>query len=786
MFFFNCRFWKIKQYVFIPLLIISLVFIINKADAQTLDSIEIKIQNHLNDTSFLKKSLIILLEPNIVGTEKADSLANIIKQQCIKQNYLKGIALSIRYQGIKLFNKGDFRSSISLFLKSLNLFEGINDSSGIISTTQSLSSSYFNTGKQDSAIMLCNKVIKSYKYRNELNKVAACYNTLGGIYWAKGDFSSSADAFYKSLDYKVKLNDSLGIANTYNNIGILFDSQQKLTEALEMYNKSLEIYKKKASKRGIGRAYNNIAVVLKNLNKYGEAVEMLLKSLEIDKQLGNIDDQGKTMNNIGQLYLKMNDPQSAITYFNNALVIFTKNNNENGKTASFLNLGHAYLKLGETGKALNYFNRSLSMAQAIKSVEFIKESYENLYKLYKSIGNVGKALQYHELYSNLNDSLRSIDNLNKLDELKIKYETERKETENILLSKDNLIQNMEIAKQKSVNWFLILVSSLLFILLCLISFGLFTFRRDNHNLLLKNTEINQQKEEIEAQRDQLELLNSTLNNQNEEILAQRDQIEIKNRIISASNLRLTENIEYASRIQMALLPDIEILHNYFADQFIIYNPKDIVSGDFYWVWPHENKIYFSVADCTGHGVSGAFMSILAYNYLKDSIITKGLTNPNEIISFIENEVENNLYRNINRHEMKDGLDIILCCFDKKESTLEYSGAHSSFIHISNNVLTTHKTDRYSIGSRVNENINFTNHKIFLNQGDKLIFYTDGYIDQLDTSRKRKIGNNLFKSLIENTQDLAMAEQKKRIEKFFNEWKGNYEQIDDVLIWSLKV
>jgi len=489
--------WRFRKAILSLLniaLLLTIIFIGNKVKSQSIDSIDIKLQKYYNDSSFLKKSLIELLEPTTIGTKKADSIENIISNHCIKLNYSKGIALSYRYQGTKLFNGGDYKGSINFLIKSLKLLEDLNDSNLINLTKQSLANSYFNMGKQDSAIILCNLVIKSYKYRNELKRLAACYNTLGGIYWAKGDFSKAADAFYKSLDYKVKLNDSLGIANTYNNIGILFDSQQKLTEALEMYNKSLEIYKKKGVKRGIGRAYNNIAVVLKNLNRSGEAVEMLLKSLEIDKQLGNIDDQGKTMNNIGQLYLQLNNYQSAINHFINARAIFNKINNQNGETASVLNLGYAYFKIGDNAKALAFFTQSLQKAQEIKSVEFTKESYENLYKLYKKIGNNAKALQYHESFSGLNDSLRSIDNLNKLDELKVKYESERKETENILLNKENQIRKVDIDRQKSVNFFLILLSGLFFILLCLIGIGLFTIRKDNQNLLLKNTEISQQKE----------------------------------------------------------------------------------------------------------------------------------------------------------------------------------------------------------------------------------------------------------------------------------------------------
>ncbi len=757
-----------------------------ESEAQNIDSLGISLSKNLTDTSSLKNIITELQQPALIGTPKADSLAAIIKTQSEHLNYSKGIALSYRYLGIRGFNKGDYKNSTSYFQKSLSLFIELGDSVCITASNQSLASSYFNIGKQDSAIFFCAKAIRSYKKRTELKKLASCYNTLGGIFWSKGDLSAAADAFYKSLDLKVKLGDSLGIANTYNNIGILFDSQHKLPEALEMYNKSLEIYQKKSIKRGIGRAYNNIAIVLKNMNRFGEAIEMLLKSLEIDKQLGNVDDQGKTLNNIGQLYLQMNDALSSIKFFNSAKEVFSKNKNLNGEAATVLNLGHANLKQGNLAQALNHFNQGLFMAQRIHSVELINESYESLCKVYKKNGNSSRALYYHELHSTLSDSLRSLESLNKLDELKIKYETELKETEIVLLNKDRHIRTLEIEKQKSINKFLVLISGLLVILVCLIGIGWFTIRRDNQNLLLKNNEINQQKEEIEAQRDQLELLNTTLNQQNEEILAQRDHIKTKNIIISATNRRLTENIEYASRIQKALLPEVDQINNYFSDHFIIYEPKDIVSGDFYWMWPQANKIYFSVVDCTGHGVSGAFMSILAYNYLKDSVITKGLSNPEEIISFISNEVENNLYYNIPRHDIMDGMDIIVCCYNKDDNSLEFSGAHSSFYLIRDNALKSFKTDRYSIGSHVSQTESFSNQRVQLQKGDKLIFYTDGYMDQLNVFTKKKIGGTAFKNLIQSTENLSMSEQKQSIMNFFDQWRGDYEQIDDVLVWTIIV
>ncbi|NVO11960.1 MAG: tetratricopeptide repeat protein [Bacteroidales bacterium] len=756
------------------------------ANPQIIDSIDARIQRHKTDTSVLRVSLVELQKSSLIGSKKADSLVQVILYQSQFNKFSCGIALSYHYFGLKSLKDGNYKSSSTFLKKSLTIFEKLEDSTNIIATYQSLASAYFNMGKQDSAIIFCSKVIKSYKYRNESKNLASGYNTLGGIYWSKGDFSDAAEAFFKSLDIKVKIGDSLGVANTYNNIGILYDSQQKLPEALEMYNKSYEIYKKKGSKRGISKACNNIAVVLKNLNRYGEAIEMLLRSLEIDRQLGNIDDQGITLNNIGQLYIRINEVSSSLNYFKTAREIFHNNDNLNGEAASIINIGCAYLKLGNCNFALTFFEQGLSMAKKIHSVELIKETYQHLYELYKKSGNSNLALTYYERYSNFIDSLKSIENLNKLDELKIKYESELKGTEIALLNKNNLIEKFEKERQKSIKKLFVSISGLLLLVLCLVCFAWLTIKKDNQKLLLKNTEINTQKEEIEAQRDLLEELNITLNNQNEEILDQRDQIDSKNRIIFASNRRLTENIEYASRIQKALLPDADQISQCFSKYYIVYKPKDIVSGDFYWMLRQKDKIYFSIADCTGHGVSGAFMSILAYNYLKDSIITKGLSNPKDILSFIRNEFENNLYRNKSSHDIKDGLDIIVCCYNQIDNSIEYSGAHSSFYHIRNDSLIRYKTDRYSIGSQINQTNSFTQKQLKLEAGDRIIFYTDGYMDQLNRNRKTKIGSLNFKNLLQNSGNLTINEQKQRIEKFFDDWKGDYEQIDDVLVMCIEV
>ena len=775
-----------KAYRFTYILItILLLYSFTYSHAQNLDSIYNTI-NTKNDTSAIHNAIRTILVPSLIGSGIADSVATLLWEISIYKKDTKGLALLSRYYGVNAFNKGDFNKAVKHHLTSISYFTRMKDSSNLAISNQLIGTVYFNMGKPDSAIYYCKEAIKINEKRNDKTRLAVTYNTLGGIYWSKGDYINASEMFFQSLKIKELLRDSVGMANTYNNIGILYDSQQKLPEALEMYQKSLAIYQKKGIKKGIGRAYNNIAIVYKTQNKYNEAIEMLSKSLQIDLESGNLDDQGKTLNNIGEIYLQINELSKSENYFSKALEIFSKNGNDNGRTASIINLGRVNLLNSNYEKANSFFNNSLTIAKRIKSTEWLRDSYKGLYESHKKQKKYDQALKYYELFNQMDDSLINKENLNKLDELRIGYETEIKEQKINLLNKENKLQTLEISRQRTTNMYLLILVAILFSSALAIGFILIKIKKINLNLIHKNTEINQQKEEIESQRDLLESLNIEMVEQKEEIQSQSDKIESQNKIISATNRRITEGIEYASRMQKDLLPQESIIDKYFNDHFIIYLPKDIVSGDFYWLWESKDHIYFSSVDCTGHGVAGAFMSLLAYNLLKDSVHTHNEIDPSGIVSFICNEVENNLYKNTTRHDVKDGMDIAVFKYNPANLILEYSGAHSSFIHIRGKMVSHIKTERYSIGSKVGQAIHFSNKIIQLERGDRLILYTDGIIDQMDEKRQKKVGRTAFMELITNLSELPLASQKKRIEEFYREWKGGSEQIDDILIWGLEI
>lgn len=754
--------------------------------AQDIDSLRQILSSAKVDTAKLNLILGQLQKKGAWSAQESDSLAALALNACRRIKYLEGEAKAYDILGKSFYSRGHYRKALQCHKKSVGLLKRSNDSLVKAQLYQSMANEYSYIGVLDTATQYCQRAIVIFQNANRNDLLARGYNTLGGIYWNFGKFANAAEMFFESLRIKEKAGDSLGMANAYNNLGIIFDSQSKLDEALDMYGKALKLYEALGNKRGIGRACNNIAIVYKNQGRLGESIGMYLKSLEIDKELNNIDDQGRTLNNIGELYSKLKSFDKALQHFNSALSIFESNGNDNGRAVVLVNLARAYQLLGDLTRAEGYFAQALQLSKRIGTPEWSRDAYLGLYEICKARRSYSLALTYHELYKLTSDSLRNVENLNRLDELKVTYETERRDHEIALLGREKEIDRLAIQRQRTISWLLVAVIGSFIVVIVSISYVLHRTRLVNRKLVEKNAEILRQSDEISAQRDKLRALNVELQQEKEETQAQHDQIEVQNRLIRGVNQRLTENIEYAFRIQNALLPDLTILNSIFSNYFMLYRPKDIVSGDFYWIWPTQEVLILATVDCTGHGVAGAFMSILAHNQLKDSVTTHGLVRPSDIVSFICREVETNLYGGIARSEGKDGLDILVCAYNPQSRLLVFSGSQGRFTLLQGTTATVHKTDRYSIGSKINSAFHFSEQSVELHQGDRLYFYTDGYADQFSEFRKKKIGRSTLNNLLVDSAHEPLSQQKVKLENFLATWQGKSEQIDDILVWGVEV
>ncbi len=290
----------------------------------------------------------------------------------------------------------------------------------------------------------------------------------------------------------------------------------------------------------------------------------------------------------------------------------------------------------------------------------------------------------------------------------------------------------------------------------------------------RTQQIEEQKEEIEAQRDDLAEKNV--------------QIQLQSNKISEQNREITDSIRYAKRLQTAVMPDNEIMGNLLSDYFVVFRPKDIVSGDFYWINKKNDKVMVAVADCTGHGVPGGFLSMLGMSLLNEiSAIDKDFK-ANEFLNILRARVKSTLNKEGHSDEndtTKDGMDIALCIIDKKNKKLQFAGANNPMYLIRNHELIEYDADKMPIGAYIAEKESFTNVEIDLQLNDLIYLFSDGYRDQLGGEFEKRLKSPAFRKLLLDIHDKPMHKQKELLEQFHDNWKGKYEQVDDIMVFGLK-
>ncbi|OQX98789.1 MAG: hypothetical protein B6I20_10665 [Bacteroidetes bacterium 4572_117] len=385
----------------------------------------------------------------------------------------------------------------------------------------------------------------------------------------------------------------------------------------------------------------------------------------------------------------------------------------------------------------------------------------------------------------MKDSLINENSSNKIVELQLQFEFEKHQKElEIERQKEKLNTIKELNRHKIISYSLMGGLSTLVIIVFLAYRAYRTKKKDN--LLLKV-----QKDQISQKNEELQLYQEELISQKENLQVQKDMVTNHRDKIAFQNQKITDSIQYALRIQQAILPPKEQITKVFSEHLLLNLPKDIVSGDFVWLKTFENKIIIAVADSTGHGVPGAFMSLLGISFLNEIVNKTDKIDAAGILNKLRNKLKSSLNQKGNKTEAKDGIDLALCVIDKSSNKLQFAGAYNPLVIIkkdSNNdyFLTEYKGDKMPIGIHFKEKESFTNHIIEINRSDKFYMFSDGYLDQFGGLHGRKFLISKFKQLLFKVHDLPMAEQRIRLITALNEWKENREQVDDILVFGFSV
>jgi serine phosphatase RsbU (regulator of sigma subunit) len=581
----------------------------------------------------------------------------------------------------------------------------------------------------------------------------------------------------KTLKLREEIKDEKGIAKSLLNIGNVYLNQENLEEALNYYEKSAQICEKINLLVDLANNYNNMGNIYKRQKKTTKAIEVFSKSAEIFEKIGNPRGVLITDLNLGDVYLDAQDFNKALESYNKALPIAEKINDKILLGLLYASRGNALARLQRFGEAYDNLKKGLDLLRETGARNEISKVYDGMVLYYELQGNYKEALYYHKQFKSLKDSLFTESQSKAIAKMREIYESDKKEAENELLRKENALKDSENERK---NIFL-LASVAVLVLLGALAIILY---RNNQEKQRTNQLLKQQAEELAAANEDISQKNVMLEQQKEEILAQRDAIEEQNKLLSFKNEQIQASIRAARLIQNTILPYQTRIQLLLKEAFVFYQPKDVVSGDLYWIDKEGSCRIIAAIDCTGHGVSGAMMTMLAYSILDRIVHVYKITSPADILEKMHEEVKHALLQDETGN--RDGMDVALVSLDE-QNQIAFAGAKRPLVVF--NSLTKEvieiKGQRRSIGGEQNENIHFENQTLTLPSDSMLYLFSDGYTDQNDLHRK-KFSEEKLKRLFEKIASMPCSQQEKVIAEIMNKYMEGTEQRDDMMIIGVRI
>ncbi len=582
-------------------------------------------------------------------------------------------------------------------------------------------------------------------------------NNIGLIYNEFGNYKEALRNFQASLLVAEYFNDSLTLGSATNNIGMIYLKLKLPEKALEFYNKSITYDSESAY--SLATYNNNAGLCYYEMGDTAKALESYKLSLRYSDICEDYYGKGNTLSNIGLIYTNKELFDSAIFNFTEAIEMYKLVDHSPGISFAMKSIGYCYMFQGRLPVALAYCEQAYNLAKESKSLEGLKESCDCLYSVHKKSGNDKSALAYLEENLLYVDSLEGSAQNQEVMKLDFQFNLDRQRLQDSLQFANQqqvqtLVYEKDLHKKEKVQYILFAGIGVFAIVGVLIFVGYIRKKRD-HEIIAK------QKLEVETQKH----------------------------IVEEKNKEITDSINYAKRIQEAILPGDSEFKKNLPESFILYKPKDIVAGDFYWLEKVNDLIIFAVADCTGHGVPGAMVSVVCHNALNRAVNEFKLTDPGKILDktreLVVETFENDSTKNKTAGTIRDGMDISLCVWNKSTHELIFSGANNSLFLIREKELIETLADKQPIGKYADEKP-FTSNKINLQKGDILYLYTDGYADQFGGSNGKKFKYKQLKDLLIKNANLPLAQQASILDQAFESWKGNLEQVDDVCLMGVLI
>ncbi|MEA2042273.1 MAG: tetratricopeptide repeat protein [Bacteroidota bacterium] len=716
--------------------------------------------------SFIFTAFILFSHTNVraQSANTEDSLLNLIKTAKTDSTKVKEIIqicdfyvsqpekhIEWAHKALKLAQKAKFKKGEGDAYSSLGLY-------------------YTYRSNYPKAVALFDSAIMIYRAaENKAAEVSALGN-IGNIFAYTGQYNRALSNYLEALEVMKELGKKDWIATANNNIGNIYYFLEERDNAMKYYQNALAVYREIDSKQGMALALGNVGIIYNDNGETDQAIIHFLEAIEYGKGSNDPAQLAGNYSNLASSYSRKNNYEKSIFYYKKSIEILKKLEDKNGLSIAYLSLSEHFLLLNNHIRAKNYVEQALKLSEEINAKSNLMKGYLISAKIDSARNDFKSAYSTVLKYNTMRDTLFKKEKSEQIAEMQTRFDTKAKEKENQLLKAKEEKQTAVIKRKNYLTWFIISVLVLVGISAILLYRTSLQRKKANQELSLKNEQINQHKEEILSQSDNLQKANN--------------EIVIKNKLLNETNEKMTASLNYAGYIQDAMMPGKYIFNKIFDEHFIVYYPKEIVSGDFYWTKVVGKTVYFAAADCTGHGVPGAMVSMLGISFLNELITRSGITETDDILNELRIMIKESFDRSTSTGR-RDGLDISLCRLNTETGELQFSGAHNPLFIVNSGTLKEIKGDRMPIGKHRKEKP-FKSYNLQVQKGTVLYMYSDGVTDQFGGRHLEKFKKVRLKALLSEITGKPLPNQKQLFQATFKKWKGSQNQLDDILLMGLKV
>jgi len=685
---------------------------------------------------------------NLKNEEKIEIYAQQLMDLSQKLGFQKGIAQSYFNMGVAKESKST-PAVLANYLKALDIFEKIGWKAGVERTCGHIGL-YYN-GKSDyaHAIEYEGRALSLAQEIGNKNFVAVNATNLGNEYRDEGDYPKALENYLLSLRMDDDMHDSSGIELDYNSLNSVYVMTKDNAKAMEYAKKALRIAQKLQDTVEIGSCIGNIGLVYENMNALDSSLFYELQAVKYFKLINYTFGLYTIEGDLGSVYQEKNDYDNALKFYNDALNLAKAAEDKVCIVRNLGNIGDVYKRKKEYAQAENLLLQALEIADSIHYTEASKDFYVDLSEAYKATGQWQKAYEAFFKATIANDSLVSTAKNQQMGKLEAKAEYDKKLA--IQQAEQDNKAGLAAAESKRQN-VVIIFSVAIALIIAIIAV-----------VILRSLRVTQKQKKL---------------------------IDNQKALVEEKNKEITDSITYAKRLQDAILPSITELKKYLPESFVLYKPKDIVAGDFYWMWKAGEELLIAACDCTGHGVPGAMVSVVCSNALNRAVKEFKIIEPGKILDKVRELVIETFEKSEN--DVKDGMDISLASLSLSKGGIElkWAGAYNSLWYVHDGQINEIAGDKQPIGKMDNPKP-FTTHTIKLNpplEGRKACIYlfTDGYADQFGGTKGKKYKYRQLSEKLLAISHQPLAKQSEILDKEFEDWKGNLEQTDDVCMIGIRL